>query len=500
MKLVSNRMTALGASLLMASSTITTPGYANDGQRILGAIGFGFGAVLGGMLSQHGQPGRYNNYRNGSVKPSHPVPANSSPSREVALASLGANKNLDNVLREVTLKSIEASAGSDDSRKFGHKGDVDNVKIDLPTELATFVSIVQTLGSETTAVGDVSMVTVESALNEVYEAPEQDALRQFELLRGANYTAEQFKVEILRESEQKLGRFAKGNSRGLVLISQIKQLFGESARDVYDSTFEIAELSAMNRHLIDFDRELYEKGKSLPTAPAGPVAQPLLNATQASDDDAYPGATSAVNVKAEYDTPSQPGPSEPVSKMRHITAETLRLAEVLADDIPFESTRETREFVQAYRYRLTRATIDCFILIAANNLAGLSADKGVETQSVGAADAASKADALSTNKSADESPDDRYEDLVRRFQASIAKQDTPETSVDASASKAIADVEGQCRKRAYQLAGVAPDGSPGAGATSSTARDLSKLRQPEPDSAVWDGVAWKNGEYTDKQP
>lgn len=248
MRTVSRLFVALGASVLLAGSPLIEPASANDAKRVIGGI---IGGILGGLLMQPYQPRGYHGYGGSYRSQNKKGPSTAGSGHEfsvdVALASLGTNKNLDNILREVTFKSTEATAGSDDSRKFGHKGDVDDIKTDLPSTLDEFTKKIQDLmASNTSAVGDVSIVSVELTLNEVYEAKEQDLLRQFEQLPGSKYTSEQFKVDILHEAEERLARFREGNNRGMVMIGQIKQLFMEAARDVYVRTFEIAELTGMN--------------------------------------------------------------------------------------------------------------------------------------------------------------------------------------------------------------------------------------------------------------
>lgn len=168
----------LSGALLLSMQTASAQG------RFFGGFGFGIGNFLfhpyfapsyrsyshsyggggggGGRARTHGHT-----YGTVAAKPANRA-------QEVALASLGANKDYDNILREVTFKTVEASAGSDDSQKFGHKGDALNAKVDLPTELAAFVDEIQQMSKQVTAVGDVSLAATEAALNEVYEAREQE--------------------------------------------------------------------------------------------------------------------------------------------------------------------------------------------------------------------------------------------------------------------------------------------------------------------------------------
>jgi hypothetical protein len=495
MRAVSKRSVALVACLVVGGSTLSDPAFAGDPFRN-GFVGGLIGGFFGQMLSQpRASRGYYysrpQSYRRPVVSSAPKKPSGGGgahdPSVEVALASLGSNKNLDNVLREVAFKSTEASAGSDDGRKFGRKGDVNDVKVDLPSALDEFTKRVQGMSSGTTAVGDVSIATVETALNEVYEAAPQELLRQFENLPGAQYTPEQFKVDILHAAEHKLGRFREGNNRGMVLVAQIKQLFELSAHDVFVQTFEIAELTAMNQHVVDFDRALFEKGDALGASPAEDASQPLGMVSKDTDEDQYPGTPATAAASTAKPATANASGAEPVSKMRHITTEMLRLAQVLADDIPFDQTRETRDIVQAYRYRLTRATIDCFTFIAAPGTGGPQIQLA-SNQNAGVA--------LAPTNTAAESADDRYEDLVRKFQVSISNQETSDGSANSSQGKAFADEDGQCRAAAYRLAGL--DGDAAARKTPSS-RDLSKLREPEPEVAVWNVSAWEGADATAKQ-
>jgi hypothetical protein len=502
-----------GAAVLAAAlSVATAPASAND---FFGGIGFGFGNAIGHMLFQPYRPRYQGGYRyEGGGRRTHSHAAGGgggarapSAAQDEALASLGANKDFDTILSEVTFKSVEASAGSDDSQKFGHKGDALNVKVDLPTERANFVNDVQTMAKDFATVGDVSLAAVESALDEVYDAREQEDLRKFETLQGMNFTAEDFKVEIVREAHRKLAKFKSGNSRGMVQLGQIKQIFAESAHDVFLRTFEVAELMAMNAHLAEFDRELYETGDALPADAPPPASAPLKAAADSADNDPYPGdaptPSPAANAKPMAGADSAdndpypgaapaPSPSpaakpaaepaeaaakaEPVSKMRHITAETLRLAQLLANDIPFEQTREVRESLFAFRYRLTRATLDCFMQIATQ-------DPGAEPPTPVAQEAAAGR-SLTPEEKAAERENRRYEDLVRQFMVSIARRDS--AAAPDTGGAAAANSDGACRKGAMRLAGLDPDAPAG-----SSPRDLSKLRQPESALAVWGGKDWR---------
>jgi hypothetical protein len=475
-----------GAAVLAAAvSVATAPASAND---FFGGFGFGFGNAIGHMLFQPYRPRYQGGYRyeGGGGRRAHSHAwggggaRSPSAAQDEALASLGANKDFDTILSEVTFKSVEASAGSDDSQKFGHKGDALNVKVDLPTELANFVNEVQTMSKDVSTVGDVSLAAVESALDEVYDAREQEDLRKFETLQGMNFTAEDFKVEIVREAHRKLAKFKSGNSRGMVQLAQIKQIFAESAHDVFLRTFEVAELMAMNAHLAEFDRELYETGDALPADAPPPASAPLKAAADSADNDPYPGAPPAPSPSTAAKPAAEPAEAaakaEPVSKMRHITAETLRLAQLLANDIPFEQTREVRESLFAFRYRLTRATLDCFMQIATQ-------DPGAEPPTPVAQEAAAGR-SLTPEEKAAERENRRYEDLVRQFMVSIARRDS--AAAPDTGGAAAANSDGACRKGAMRLAGLDPDAPAG-----SSPRDLSKLRQPESALAVWGGKDWR---------
>lgn len=259
----------------------------------------------------------------------------------------------------------------------------------------------------------------------------------------------------------------------MVQLSQIKQIFAESAHDVFIRTFEIAELMAMNDHLAEFDRELYEKGASLDpqAAPArGPTPE---NASASADNDPYPGgpASPPPNAAPAVKSAQAPAALEPVSKMRHITAETLRLAQSLAYEVPFEPTRETREFLDAYRYRLTRATLDCFMLMATDETAPGAASGQADVKDTGA-----DGQAMTPGEQLAKRENHRYEDLVRQFMVNIAPKDAPSPSLD-TAGNVTASGDGKCRVGAYRLAGLDLGAVVLAGDRAQ--RDLGKLRQPE---------------------
>lgn len=457
------------AFVLTASLAVpAAPRVASAGNFGAAAAGAAFGTVLGVIIAGGAKSGR----TSGPKHASPPSGTGSGKGREenrgeAALASLGVDKNLDGVLRTVTFKSVEASAGTNDSVRVGKRGRVATNKADLQSELAVFVKQFNTMADGTTQAGDVSRVTVESALEDIYEAKEQAGLRAFENLPGENWAPEQLKFKIVAEARRRLEKFKSGNNKGLVTMAQVRQLLAESTRDVYLKLFEISELIGLNKHVADFDRELYEGGRlgDMVETASTPVATPP------EDEEAYPGDL-PVRALAESDQPS------PSSKMKFITPEMIRIARLLADDVPLDLGREDRDYAEAFRYRLTRATVDCFIALATKK-----ADlRTPEPATDGKSDDAARTEVL----------DERYEDLIKTFQAAIARRDT--TAAASTEDAAKNDRDGICRAEIYRLADLGDGGAvKGKAGREATNRDLSLLKEPQAARAVWTGTGWDSG-------
>ncbi len=409
--------------------------------------------------------------------------------REAALASLGANKNLG-VLTSVTFKSVTASAGSDDSNKIGTSANTRTNKVDLPQTLAQFVTNVGVMLQANQNGGDVSVVSVESALDTIYSESGPESLRQFEQMAGDSWSADQFKVDILKVANQQLGKFAVGNTKGLITMAQVDKLLRAAAHDVYVRTFEVSELIAMNKHIVDFDRTLWENsGPDLPSVAETPAAkQAALPAVDDSSSDPYtddspmPQAQPAQQTAGSSNGDVAQSPAAPAlvsqpSKMSHISSEMVRIAQLLVDDLSADATKGMRDLGDAVRYRLMRATVDCFTRIAVRK----TTDPTAATQ-VSATDQAPASDhpQQTAQEQAQAVANQTYIDLVNSFQKSIEKKD----------AKSERDVDGECRVAADTLIGLAPTVVADQAAKTPPTRDTHFLREPEPLRAVWTGSDW----------
>lgn len=444
------------------------PHAAKAGNFAAAAGGFVAGAIVGGILNSLGKQDHRTGTRKRQPSSNDSGSGSSGKSRgdeEAALASLGVDKNLDGILRTVTFKSVQASAGANDSLRIGRRGSVADNKADLQTELAAFVEAFTTMADGTVQNGDVSRVTVESGLDEIYESKELAGLRAFENLQGENWSPEQLKYKIIVEARRRIDKFRSGNNKGIVTMAQVRQILAESARDVYMKLFEISELIGMSKHIADFDRELYEGGKLGGDAEALSTTAISTPASSNSDEEAYPGDA------PKQDSATEPERVEPASKMKFITPEMVRIARVMADDVPLELGREDRDFAEAFRYRITRATVDCFIALATKK----NDDRAPASGDV------SQTQAL----------DGRYEDLIKTFQAAVVARDRVAATTDRDGAGNNRD--GVCRSEIYLLAGLGEGGVATKGGADANGRDLALLKAPQPTRAVWTGTGWDTG-------